>query len=242
MSLNSTLSPVAVPLTMSSREIAWYVGTQHDSVLKTIRQLIERGVVFGNETPYTHPQNQQTYPEFLLDYRNTMVVVSGYSAEVRAKIIDRWQALESKQASPAQLTRMDILKLAMASEQARIEAEAQLALAAPKVEFVDRYVQPGTGSMGVREVCKVLGAKLNDFTDFLLKRGLMYRTTPQGPLTPRAEHMHNGRFEAKTGTAEHGETSHAFVHYKFTPKGVEWVAGLWGSHKARLAQEGSAST
>lgn len=51
-----------------------------------------------------------------------------------------------------------------------------------------------------------------------------------------------GRFEAKTGTAEHGETSHAFVHYKFTAKGVEWVAGLWGSHKARLAQEGSAST
>ncbi|MGW8423250.1 Rha family transcriptional regulator [Comamonas sp. HJ-2] len=94
MSLNSTLSPAAVPLTMSSREIAWYVGTQHDSVLKTIRQLIERGVVFGNETLYTHSQNQQAYPEFLLDYRNTMVVVSGYSAEVRAKIIDRWQALE----------------------------------------------------------------------------------------------------------------------------------------------------
>lgn len=229
--MTAITTPMA--LTMSSREIAWYVGTQHDSVLKTIRQLVERGVVFGNETPYTHPQNQQTYPEFLLDYRNTMVVVSGYSAEVRAKIIDRWQALEAKQAAPAQLTRMDILKLAMASEQARIEAEAQLALVAPKVDFVDRYVQPGTGSMGVREVCKLLGAKLNDFTDFLLKRGLMYRTTPKSPLTPRAEHMHNGRFEAKTGTAEYGETSHAFVHYKFTAKGVEWIAGLWCQHQVR---------
>lgn len=229
------LQAVKTQLTMSSREIAWYVGAQHDSVLKTIRQLVERGVVSGNETPYTHHQNQQTYPEFLLDYRNTMVVVSGYSAEVRAKIIDRWQDLEAKQAAPAQLTRMDILKLAMASEQARIEAEAQLALAAPKVDFVDRYVQPGTGSMGVREVCKLLSAKQNEFTDFLLKRGLMYRTTPQGPLTPRAEHVHNGRYEAKTGTAEHGDSSHAYVHYKFTAKGVAWIAGLWGQHQVKLA-------
>lgn len=46
-----------VPLTMSSREIALVVGATHDSVLKTVRQLVERGVVFGNETPYTHPQN-----------------------------------------------------------------------------------------------------------------------------------------------------------------------------------------
>ena len=132
-----------------------------------------------------------------------------------------------------ELSKLEVLQQALESEQARIKAEEALALAAPKAEFVDRYVQPGTGSMGVREVCKVLGAKLNEFTDFLLKRGLMYRTTPKSPLTPRAEHMHNGRFEAKTGTAEHGETSHAFVHYKFTPKGVEWIAGLWGQHQVR---------
>ena len=69
------------------------------------------------------------------------------------------------------------------------------------------------------------------------QRGLMYRTTPQGPLTPRAEHMHASRFEAKTGTAEHGDTSHAYVHYKFSPKGVTWIAGLWGQHKAKLAQQ-----
>lgn len=224
------LQTVSKQPTMSSREIAEYVGTSHDSVLKTVRQLVDRGVVCGNETPYIHPQNSQSYPEFLLDYRNTMVVVSGYSPEVRARIIDRWQELEAKPVA-SELTRLDILKLAMESEQGRLEAEAKLALAAPKVDFVDRYVQPGTGSMGLRQVCKVLVAKQNEFTDFLLTRGLMYRTTPQGPLTPRAEHIHNGRFEAKTGTAEHGDSSHAYVHYKFTPKGVEWIAGEWAKHQ-----------
>lgn len=87
--------------TMSSREIATLTGGSHDNTLKTIRALIGRGVVSGNETPYVHPQNGETYTEFLLDFRNTMVVASGYSAELRAKIIDRWIQLESGAALPA---------------------------------------------------------------------------------------------------------------------------------------------
>ena len=68
---------VTMPLTMSSREIAELTGSSHDNVLKTVRSLVERGVVSGNETPYVHPQNGQTYVELRLNYRDTMVVVSG---------------------------------------------------------------------------------------------------------------------------------------------------------------------
>lgn len=240
MNQTLTMTPAAVPLTMSSRDIAELTGKEHFHVMRDLRALQGQlgGAFGGSIQKWIHPQNGQTYDEFLLDKNTVLTLLLGYDPVARMKVVKRWQELEAQQPAPAQMTRMDILKLAMASEQARIEAEAQLALVAPKAEFVDRYVQPGTGSMGVREVCKVLGAKLNEFTDFLLKRGLMYRTTPKSPLTPRAEHMHNGRFEAKTGTAEHGETSHAFVHYKFTPKGVEWIAGLWGQHQVRLKQSG----
>jgi len=80
---------------MSSREIAELVVSSHDSVLKTVRSLSEKGLVLPNETSYVHPQNGQTYPEFLLSFRDTMLVASGYSAELRAKIIDRWQELEN---------------------------------------------------------------------------------------------------------------------------------------------------
>lgn len=69
----SALVPSSVgalaPVTMSSREIAELVGSTHDSVLKTVRRLIAEGVVFGNDTLYKHPQNGQTYPEFVLDFR-----------------------------------------------------------------------------------------------------------------------------------------------------------------------------
>lgn len=82
---------------MTSREIADLSGSTHDAVLKTIRRLVVEGVVSGNEPPYMHPQKSQTYTAFLLSFRDTMVALSGYSAELRAKIIDRWQKLETKQ-------------------------------------------------------------------------------------------------------------------------------------------------
>jgi phage regulator Rha-like protein len=47
---------IPITLTMSSREIAKLTKSDHDNVLKTVRALVEKGVVSGNETPYVHPQ------------------------------------------------------------------------------------------------------------------------------------------------------------------------------------------
>ena len=227
-------------ITMSSRELADLTGKDHFHVMRDLRAMHgQLGAMFGGSIQkWIHPQNGQTYDEYLLDKDTSLTLLLGYDAVARMKVVKRWQELEAQQGPKLPQTMAQALRLA-AEQAEQIEVQQkQLALAAPKVEFVDRYVQQGTGSMGLRQVCKVLCAKQNDFTDFLLQRGLMYRTTPVSPLTPRAEHIHNGRFEAKTGNAEHGENSHAYVHYKFTPKGVEWIAGLWGKHKAALALEG----
>ena len=211
--------------TMSSREIAEYVGTTHDSVLKTVRQLVERGIVFGNETPYTHQQNGQSYPEFLLDYRNTMVVVSGYSPEVRARIIDRWQELEAKQGPALPQTMAQALRLA-AEQAEHIEVqEAQLREAAPKVEYVDRYVA-ANGALGFRQVAKLLNAKEPEFRVFLEDSKILYRLG--GVLTPYQNHIEAGRFAIKTGVSQ--LTEHAYAQARFTPKGVNWVAGEWAKY------------
>lgn len=226
-------------LTMSSREIADLTGKRHDNVMPVCRSLRDLGVCPEiQETPYTNPQNGQTYLECRLNKRDSLVLIARLSPEFTAKVVDRWQELEAQAAPALPRTIAQALRLAADQAEQLEQQQAALALAAPKVEFVDRYVQAESGSMGLRQVCKVLRAKQPEFTAFLLSRGLMYRTTPQGPLTPRAEHMHVGRFEAKTGTAEHGDNAHAYVHYKFTAKGIEWIAGLWGQHQARQAQAG----
>lgn len=218
-----------VARTMSSREIADLTDSGHDNVLKTIRALVARGVVSGNETPYVHPQNGQTYSEFLLSYRDTMVVVSGYSVELRARIIDRWQELEAQVAKPVELSRMDILQLAMESEKARLLAVEQLAIAAPKAAFVDQYVE-AAGSMSFRQVAKLLNANERQFRQMLLDKGVMYYLG--GVLTPYSQHQEAGRFEVKTGTSE--TNGHAFSQARFTAKGVQWVAGLWAAYQIEV--------
>ncbi|NPT59062.1 phage antirepressor KilAC domain-containing protein [Paraburkholderia elongata] len=148
--------------TMSSREIAELTGSSHDNVLKTVRALVEKGVVFGNETPYVHPQNKQTYFEFHLNYRDTMVVVSGYSVELRAKIIDRWQELEAKVDQPAiNLNDPAFLRTALLQYTEKvIELQQTITEQAPAVEFA-HAVRNTEDSISIGDMARLLGTGQN---------------------------------------------------------------------------------
>ena len=113
--------------------------------------------------------------------------------------------------------------------ESKIKAETALALAAPKVEFVDRYVTADTGAKGFRQVCKLLKANEVRFREFLAEERIMYRLN--GDLVAYQPHIDAGRFECKTGEAN----GHAFSRCLFTPKGVEWVAGEWAKRQVRDA-------
>ena len=219
--------------TMSSREIADLTGSSHDNVMKTVRRLVAEGIVSGNETPYQHVQNGQTYYEFRLSFRDTMVVVSGYNADLRARIIDRWQELEAKKPAPAELSRLQILEMAMESERERVALAAQVEAAKPAVEFVQRYAD-STGTKGFRQVAKLLGANENLFREFLIEQKILYRLN--GELTPHSQHIDAGRFCVKAGTAQN--SGHAFNSARFTPKGVPWVAGEWAKWQLKQREEG----
>ena len=139
--------------------------------------------------------------------------------------------IDSHEGALLALQQLTAQQLALIQENKRTAAE--LALAAPKVEFVDRYVTATSGEKGFREVCKLLGAKEHEFSEFLARAKIMYRLG--GKMTPHAEHLAAGRFKVKTGTAPRNE--HAYAQAKFTAKGVAWIAGLWGQHQAQLAQQ-----
>ncbi|SOQ10361.1 phage antirepressor KilAC domain-containing protein [Pseudomonas syringae group genomosp. 3] len=104
-------------------------------------------------------------------------------------------------------------------------ANQALAIAAPKAEFVDKYVE-STGLKGFRQTAKLLGANEARFREFLLDRRIMYRMG--GEWQAYQSHVDAGRFQVKTGTSDAG---HAFNQAKFTPKGVNWIAGLWAQYK-----------
>lgn len=163
------------------------------------------------------------------------LMLTGYSAPLRRAVIARWRELESMPPVPAfQVPTTLSGALRLAAEQAEVieQQAAQLAYAAPKVAFVEQYVDSTSGSKGFRQVCKLLGAKEPEFRTFLHDEKIMYKLG--GEWVPFAQHLDAGRFEVKAGTSE--TSGHAYNSAKFTAKGVEWVAGEWAKYKIRGAE------
>lgn len=151
---------------MSSREIAELTGKRHDNVLVDIRKMLSdlgSPENSGNlPDAYVRPQ-----PVLLLDKEQSLCLVAGYSAPLRMAIIKRWQDLESQAAKPVELSRMDILRMAMESEESRIKAESALAIAAPKAEVFDRVIDRDTllNATQVAQQAGMSAVKLNRILD-----------------------------------------------------------------------------
>lgn len=86
---------------MSSREIAKLTGKLHRNVMRDATNMLVE--LHGLEVAlkfehYYIASNGKRNPELLLPKRETLILVSGYSVELRARIIDRWMELEEQQA------------------------------------------------------------------------------------------------------------------------------------------------
>lgn len=84
---------------MDSRDIASLTKKRHDHVLRDIREMQDKmkdATIFGGI--YLDRYGKER-PLFKLPYRETMILLSGYSTEIRAKVIDRWLELEKRQKS-----------------------------------------------------------------------------------------------------------------------------------------------
>ena len=120
-----TTTTRATARTMSSREIAELVEARHNDVVATIERLFAKGLLRSSRETRREMTGGRPVEVYDLIERDTHLVVSGYSDEHRARVIDRWQELEAAAPKPAELSRMEILRLAMESEEARIRAEAE---------------------------------------------------------------------------------------------------------------------
>lgn len=213
---------------MTSREMADLTEKRHDNVRRTIESLFHEGLISkpqiedGNKAA-----NGVVERVYYVCKRDSYVIVAQLSPQFTARLVDRWQELEAAATAfiiPTTLSGA----LRLAAEQAEVieHQAAELAAAAPAVEFVGRYVD-STGSKGFRQVCKLLKVKEPDFRLFLEEKSIMYRLG--GEWTAHSQHIDAGRFVVKAGTSD--VSGHAFNSARFTPKGISWVAGEYAKYK-----------
>ncbi|MBY6111187.1 phage antirepressor KilAC domain-containing protein [Halomonas sp. DP1Y21-3] len=216
--------------TMSSREIAELTGSRHDAVRKSAERLAADQILTSPLATFAYEHRGNTYQEYRFDKRDSLVLVARLSPEFTAAVVDRWQQLEQQLIKPAlpDFTNPVEAARAWADEvESKLRAEAALEHAKPAVEFVERYVSADSGNKGFRQVAKLLQANEREFRAFLQDSRVMYRLG--GEWMPYQQHIDADRFVVKTGVTDDGGDSYSQA--KFTPKGVNWIAGLWAQHK-----------
>lgn len=161
---------------MSTREIAQLTGKSHDNVLRDARRLAAEGVLKSEETPYTHPQNGQSYPEFLLSQRDTLVLVSGYNAQLRARTIDRWQELEARVLGQVQIPQTFAEALRLAADQAEQNLQLQQVIQkqVPKVAAIQRLAA-ACGAICITDAAKQLQVAPSKLFDWLEQNRWIFR-------------------------------------------------------------------
>ena len=223
---------------MSSREMAQLCQKRHDNVLQLIRNLIDGGIL-KSTTPhsYTHPQNGRAYTEFLSDKRDSLVIVARLSPEFTAAVIDRWQELENKD-----LSKLEILQMALQSEQERIALENKVEQLQPKADAYE-ILSGAKGSVSIRVASGELKVPEKKFIQWLLDNDWAYRegNRTDGKLLPHAHRKEQGYLELVSVVTYNTGEAVARSQTKVTQKGLTRLAQIFSKNRALLTHKISAN-
>ena len=226
----NALIPTVNPVTMSSREIADMVGSRHDDTKRSIERLANQGVI--TLPPMAEVSNAGRGPKMVSVYlfagekgkRDSIIVVAQLSPEFTARLVDRWQELESNLAKPVELSRMDILQLAIDSEKGRLAAVEQLAIATPKAEALD-LLTLADGAMCITNAAKSISKRPKDLFAWMQSHDWIYRRPGGSSWCAYQERIKSGLLTHKVTTVSRSDGTEKIVEQVLvTAKGLAKLA------------------
>lgn len=236
--------------TMSSLEIAELTGKAHSNVMRDIRNILEqledrrkfRFELSSRPQPMPNGGSKEA-PCYILTKKDCLLLASGYDANLRAKIIDRWEELEvAKRNGGFQVPQSFAEALMLAArqqmqieeQQKQIEQkeeknqqlEKQNAKLKPKADFADKaFAMEGKCDIG--QAAKILGFPFGRNTLFkkLREAGIFFSNRNE----PKQKYIDAGYFEIKEKPIPR-ENHPGFVVMVVlcTQKGLAYINHLFG--------------
>lgn len=196
-------------VSITTLEIAELTGKRHDHILRDCDEQLTKIVGLGGMPKfgdtYIHPQNRQTYRMYRLPKREALILVSGYSVELRAKIIDRLEYLENELKNQGQYKLPQTYKEALIELVNQVEKNEQLQLTLekqkPLVDFANQ-VASASNAISVRDFAKLLNDEKikigqNNLFKWLRDNGYLMRDN-----MPYQKYIDSGYFEIIEQTYE----------------------------------------
>lgn len=141
--MNELVQIINNQVVVSSRKVADSFGKQHKHVLDSIKDIL--GVAENSadpmfqETTYTHEQNKQEYPEYLMNRDGFSLLVMGFTGkealEWKIKFIKAFNDMEAQLHKP-----MSMLEIIAANAQALVEQEKKINSISNKVDGIREVV------------------------------------------------------------------------------------------------------
>ena len=155
---------------------------------------------------------------------------SAVARQVRTYLLDGETAAVPPR-SPSELTRRDILIMALEAEdradlaEARaLKAEGQISELAPKAAMADDFLIADGGARLVREVAKLLGMREKDLRRFLLDERLIFsRQAPCGAATYDRYSQFAEHFRMMEHLVTHSRGSCTHYTLMILPRGIELI-------------------
>ena len=248
----------------SSRQIAESFGKEHRNVMRDIENLMTAGVLKNEQTPmfykteYTHEQNGQTYPMYLMNRDGFTLLAMGFTGkaalEWKLKYIQAFNAMEKQLAQRPQLSRAELMAQALIAAHDELEhKDRQIAELTPKGIFADA-VNASKKSILVGELAKLLCQNSvqigqNRLFVWMREHGYLIRDPKRSDYNmPTQRAVEQGLFEIKETTVVHSD-GHTSIKEKRLKKYDEGRTGYlpadsvleaaWTVPQLRLPRSGS---
>jgi phage antirepressor YoqD-like protein len=232
-------------LMMSSREISEVTGKDIGNVHRDIKaQLIIglyeidisqdsnlnridlKGIIVN------HRSNGQISEIFLNRYHSD-ILVSGYEVKYRATIVKRWHELEVQvekpSLNPANLSRLQLLEMAMQAEQERLALEHKVEVLEPKAEALDR-IADAEGTMNPTVAAKALQVQPKKLFDYLREKRWIYRRPGGKGNVAYQDKIQSGYLTHKITTVQRDDGTEKVVEQVLvTAKGLAKLSQAFGA-------------
>lgn len=223
----------------TSRVVAEKFGKEHKNVIQAILNMDcsqDFRLLNFKQTPYTHPQNGQTYHEYIITRDGFTFLVMGFTGSEAARFkeeyitaFNKMEAYLRAQQTPAlAVSRKELAQMLLDAEneieQLQLKAGAQekeLKTAAPKVRYHDEVLQ-SQSLMPITVIAKELNMSGEALNKKLHELGIQYKLAGQWVLY--AKYHGQGWTGTKTATFCDSEGRNKTVQRTYwTEKGRQYI-------------------